>query len=69
MENGTAFPKIFPGSDLNAQKLKIYGNASDGQLVIEHFGAGEIIPAYEIFDAVRNGTIDCIILLLLDIKT
>ena len=27
--------------------------------VIEHFGAGEIIPAYEIFDAVRNGTIDC----------
>ncbi len=56
----TAFPKNFPGSDLNAQKLKNYiENASDGQLVIEHFGAGEIIPAYEIFDAVRNGTIDC----------
>ena len=53
----TAFPKNFPGSDLNAQKLKNYiENASDGQLVIEHFGAGEIIPAYEIFDAVRNGT-------------
>ena len=56
----TAFPKNFPGSDLNAQKLKNYiENASDGQLVIEHFGAGEIIPAYEIFDAVRTGTIDC----------
>ena len=56
----TAFPKNFPGSDLNAQKLKNYiEDASDGQLVIEHFGAGEIIPAYEIFDAVRNGTIDC----------
>ena len=56
----TAFPKNFPGSDLNAQKLKNYiEKASDGQLLIEHFGAGEIIPAYEIFDAVRNGTIDC----------
>ena len=56
----TAFPKNFPGSDLNAQKLKNYiESASDGQLLIDHFGAGEIIPAFEIFDAVRNGSIDC----------
>ena len=56
----TAFPKNFPGSDLNAQKIKNkIEAASDGQLVIEHFGAGEIVPAFEIFDAVRNGTIDC----------
>ena len=56
----TAFPKNFPGSDLNAQKLKNYiEKASDGQLLIDHFGAGEIIPAFEIFDAVRNETIDC----------
>ncbi len=56
----SAFPKNFPGSDLNAQKLKNYIEiASDGQLSIDHYGAGEIIPAFEIFDAVRNGTIEC----------
>ncbi len=56
----TSFPKNFPGSDLNAQKLKKFiENASDGQIIIQHFGAGEIVPAFEVFDAVRNGTIDC----------
>ena len=56
----TAFPKNFPGSDLNAQKIKNkIEKASEGQLEIEHFGAGEIVPAFEIFDAIRNGTIDC----------
>ncbi len=56
----TAFPKNFPGSDLNAQKVKnSIEKASDGRLLIEHYGAGEILPAFEIFDAVRNGTIDC----------
>ena len=56
----TAFPKNFPGSDLNAQKIKNKIElASDGQLLIEHYGAGEIVPAFEIFDAIRNGTIDC----------
>ena len=56
----TAFPKNFPGSDLNAQKVKNKIEvASDGQLTVEHYGAGEIVPAFEIFDAVRNGTIDC----------
>ena len=56
----TAFPKNFPGSDLNAQKIKNKIEASsDGQLIIEHYGAGEIVPAFEIFDAIRNGTIDC----------
>ena len=56
----TAFPKNFPGSDLNAQKVKNNIEiASEGRLVIEHFGAGELVPAFEVFDAVRNGTIDC----------
>ena len=58
----TAFPKNFPGSDLNAQKIKKKIEASsDGQLTIEHYGAGEIVPAFEIFDAIRNGTIDCVV--------
>ena len=56
----TSFPKNFPGSDLNAQKLKNNIElASDGRRKIEHYGAGEIVPAFEIFDAVRNGVIDC----------
>lgn len=56
----TSFPKNFPGSDLNAQKVKNNIEiASEGRLVIEHFGAGELVPAFEVFDAVRNGTIDC----------
>ena len=45
----TAFPKNFPGSDLNAQKVKNNIEiASNGQLTIEHYGAGEIVPAFEI---------------------
>ena len=56
----TAFPKNFPGSDLNAQKIKKKIEvASNGNFEIEHYGAGELVPAFEIFDAIRNGTIDC----------
>ncbi|MEM5471068.1 TRAP transporter substrate-binding protein [Hoeflea sp. AS60] len=31
---------------------------SDGRLKIQHFAAGELIPALEGFDAVRNGTVE-----------
>ncbi|MCR4267604.1 TRAP transporter substrate-binding protein [Nitratireductor sp. ZSWI3] len=31
---------------------------SDGRLRIQHFAAGELIPALEGFDAVRNGTVE-----------
>ena len=31
---------------------------SDGRLVIQHFAAGELIPALEGFDAVRSGTVE-----------
>ncbi len=56
----TSFPKNFPGSDLNAQKVKRNIEiASEGKLMIEHYGAGEIVPAFEVFDAVRNRTVDC----------
>ena len=56
----TSFPKNFPGSDLNAQKIKkSIEEASDGRFLIEHFGAGEIVPAFEVFDSVRSGSIEC----------
>jgi len=32
---------------------------SDGRMTIKVFGAGELVPAYEAFDAVRDGTAEC----------
>ena len=56
----TSFSKNYPGADLFAQKLaRDIEIISDGQLKIEHFGANEIVPAFEVFDAVRNGSISC----------
>ena len=56
----TSFPKNYPGADLFAQKFaKDIEIISDGQLKIEHFGANEIVPAFEVFDAARNGSINC----------
>ncbi len=56
----TSFPKNFPGADLFAQKMaKDVEIISEGQLKIEHFGANELVPAFEVFDAVRNGSINC----------
>ena len=41
---------------MNAQKVKKnIETASEGKILIDHFGAGEIVPAFEVFDAVRNG--------------
>jgi TRAP-type mannitol/chloroaromatic compound transport system substrate-binding protein len=34
------------------------GSATDGRLNIQVFGAGELIPAFEGFDAVRAGTVE-----------
>lgn len=56
----TSFPKNLPGADLPAQKLakKIY-QISDGLIDIKHYAAGELVPAFEVFDAVSSGTAEC----------
>ena len=56
----TSFPKNLPGADLPAQKLanKIY-QLSDGLIAIKHYAAGELVPAFEVFDAVSSGTAEC----------
>ena len=59
MENGDLFPKNYPGADLFAQKLAKDIEIIWWQLKIEHFGANEMVPAFEVFDAVRNGSISC----------
>ncbi len=53
----TTWPKNFPGLGIGAAKLAQYINElSDGAIEIKVFGAGEIVPALEVFDAVQRGT-------------
>ncbi|WP_108660855.1 TRAP transporter substrate-binding protein [Acuticoccus kandeliae] len=53
----TAWPKNFPGLGVGAQRLadRITA-ATDGRLTVKLFAAGELVPAFEVFDAVANGT-------------
>ncbi len=56
----TSFPKNLPGTDIPAQKLaKNIENMSLGKIKINHHAAGELVPAFEVFDAVREGIADC----------
>ena len=52
----TTWPPNFPGQGTGANTLARYiGELSGGRLEIEVYGAGELIPAFEIFDAVSQG--------------
>ena len=56
----TCWPRDFPGGGTGSQKLaKRITEASDGRLEIKNFAAGELVPAFEVFDAVREGTAQC----------
>jgi TRAP-type mannitol/chloroaromatic compound transport system substrate-binding protein len=53
----TTWPKNFPGLGTGANKLAQYINElTDGAIEVKVFGAGEIVPALEVFDAVQRGT-------------
>ena len=55
----TTWPKDFPGLGTSASRLAAKINkASQGRINIKVFGSGELVPAYEFFDAVRNGVAD-----------
>lgn len=53
----TTWPKNFPalgtGANFLAKKIK---EMTNGQVVVTVYGAGELVPAMESFDAVSNGT-------------
>ncbi|MBI6629673.1 TRAP transporter substrate-binding protein [Pontibaca salina] len=53
----TTWPKNFPGLGVSAQRLadRITA-ASDGQLTIKLFSAGELVPALQSLDAVIDGS-------------
>jgi TRAP-type mannitol/chloroaromatic compound transport system substrate-binding protein len=53
----TAWPKNFPALGTGANKLaELIGEMSGGRLRVKVFGAGELVPALEVFDAVAKGT-------------
>lgn len=53
----TAWPKNFPGLGTGAQFLAdAITDMSGGRLTVKVFGGGELVPAFEVFDAVSAGT-------------
>ena len=53
----TTWPKNFPGLGTGAEFLaRTINEMSNGRIKIKVYGAGEIVPAFEIFDAVTAGT-------------
>jgi TRAP-type mannitol/chloroaromatic compound transport system substrate-binding protein len=53
----TTWPKNFPGLGTGANKLAKYiEELTGGAITVKVYGAGEIVPALEVFDAVQRGT-------------
>ncbi|MTI18673.1 TRAP transporter substrate-binding protein [Rhodobacteraceae bacterium RKSG542] len=55
----TCWPKDFPGLGEGAQRIadRIFQN-SGGRILIKVYGAGQLVPAQESFDAVAGGSAD-----------
>ena len=52
----TSWPKDFPGLGTGAATLgALISEASAGRLTVKVYGAGELVPAFEVFDAVSRG--------------
>ncbi len=55
----TTWPKNFPGLGTGANKLaELIEAMSGGRIQVRVYAAGELVPAFEAFDAVSNGTAD-----------
>ena len=53
----TTWPKNFPGLGSGANLLaQLVGEMSGGRLKVKVYGANELVPPLEVFDAVANGT-------------
>jgi len=53
----TSWPRDFPGLGIGANRLaETIGTLSNGRLTIKVFGGNELVPAFEVFDAVAQGT-------------
>ena len=55
----TTWPKNFPGLGMAAENFAdLVEEMSDGRLTVHVYGAGELVPAMEVFDAVSQGVVD-----------
>jgi TRAP-type mannitol/chloroaromatic compound transport system substrate-binding protein len=53
----TTWPKNFPGLGTGANNLaRLIGEMSGGRIEVKVYGAKELVPAFEVFDAVSRGT-------------
>lgn len=53
----TSWPKNFPGLGNGPETFaKMVNQMSAGRLTVRVYGAGEIVPGFEVFDAVAEGT-------------
>jgi TRAP-type mannitol/chloroaromatic compound transport system substrate-binding protein len=53
----TTWPKNFPGLGTGANKLaEVINQMSGGRMHVKVYGAKELVPAFEVFDAVERGT-------------
>ena len=53
----TTWPKNFPGLGMAAENFStMVGKMSGGRLEVKVYGAGQLVPAMETFDAVSQGT-------------
>ncbi|MEX2009402.1 MAG: ABC transporter substrate-binding protein, partial [Dongiaceae bacterium] len=59
MKMVTTWPKNFPGLGTGAQRVADrIAVLTDGRITVKVFAAGELVPAFESFDAVSGGTAD-----------
>jgi TRAP-type mannitol/chloroaromatic compound transport system substrate-binding protein len=55
----TAWPRNLPGTGTGANRIaERIGQATGGRITVRVFAAGEIVPAFGVFDAVSQGTAD-----------
>ena len=55
----TSWPPRFPGLGMGVENLaKRIERASAGRLKIKVYGGGELVPAFEVFDAVSRGAVE-----------
>ena len=53
----TTWPPNFPGLGTGASELgRLIEACSGGRIKVKVYGANELVPAFEVFDAVSSGT-------------
>jgi TRAP-type mannitol/chloroaromatic compound transport system substrate-binding protein len=53
----TTWPRDFPALGTNANRIaELIGKLSDGRLTVKVYGGNELVPPFEVFDAVERGT-------------